>query len=85
MGGMKRVLYLGWDGSYVLSRNRLYRRRSGDREYLIPDRLAGLLDLGGIGVAAGCSLFGGLKLKMFEVVRMEITTRSTATRRRGKP
>ena len=78
---MKRILYLGWDGSYVLSRHRLHKLwdASGQNHYLAPiAKGAKCIDIGDDGAIA----FGNLKLKKFEVVRLEITARRVETTER---
>lgn len=70
----KHVVYLGWDGAYVMSRLPLVVKhdKHNDLPYLAHKgrRKYQTFDMG----REGQIVFGHLKLKMFEVVKIEFAT-----------
>ncbi len=73
--------YLGYDGSYVMSRRKLVPRIDGDTRYLsyTGNKRSQIYDLGENPSAAEM-LLGPLRLKMFEVVTFEIKPRKPRRR-----
>lgn len=65
-------LWVGWDGSWVVARTKLVAQWDGETKYLAPRR-GQCLDLGYSGDMG--MLFGRLRLKMYEVVRVDVTIR----------
>jgi hypothetical protein len=65
-------LWVGWDGSWVLSRQKLVVQHDGDVKYLAP-RVGMCMDLGD-GYAPQ-TLFGHLRLKKYDTVRVDVTVR----------
>lgn len=71
----KLTLYLGWDGAYVLSKHPLSVHIDNSEgtglKYLSTGVMHSIADLG----AEGRVVFGDLKLKQYEVVKVELTIR----------
>lgn len=68
----KLTLYLGWDGSYVLSKYPFHVADDGEGPFLSTNRKHSILDVSD--TEARC-VFGTLRLKKFEVVKIELTVR----------
>lgn len=60
-------LYLGYDGAYVLSRYKLTVHNDGECDFLSTAKTNSIVDVGCSGI-----LFGKLKLKMYEVVKLDV-------------
>lgn len=70
----KHTIYVGFDGAYVMSRLPIVKKRSDAGPYLAHEgrKKYQTVDL----ADSARVLFGHLKLRMFEVVKMEMTVSS---------
>lgn len=80
----KFELYLGWDGAYVLSKHPLtvhIDNHDGDRlRYLSTGVMHSIADLG----PEGRVVFGDLKLKKWEVVKLDIAIKPVPKAKKRK-
>ena len=67
--------YLGYDGSYVLSRYPLRKFQEGETAFLVATKKGRIYDLGE-NPYAGDMLFSSLRLKPFDVVEIDIKMRT---------
>lgn len=68
---MGKTLYIGYDGSYVMSWHKMYKMKDGEGNYYLGTKTKKRPSMVDVGLEGKC-VFGAFKLKEWQVIAIKL-------------